>query len=37
VDDAERRFFLEAVGEFLNDMRADQDNKNAYTELVESL
>lgn len=37
VDDVERQFFLEVVGEFLNDMRADQDNKNAFTQLVESL
>lgn len=37
VDDVERVFFLEAVGEFLNDMRANQSNKNAFTALVESI
>lgn len=37
VDDAERIFFLESVGGFLNDMRANQSNKNAFTEIVESI
>lgn len=37
VDDVERVFFLEAVGEFLNDMRATQSNKSAFTEMVESI
>jgi hypothetical protein len=37
VDDVDRVFFLESVGEFLNDMRANQANKNAFTEMVESI
>ncbi|GAA0725707.1 hypothetical protein J2744_000998 [Halorubrum trapanicum] len=37
VDDADRLSFLEAVGEFLNDMRANQSNKRAFTELVDSI
>ncbi|WP_181691418.1 restriction endonuclease, SacI family [Natronomonas sp. LN261] len=37
VDDVERVFFLEAVGKFLNDMRANQSNKTAFTEMVESI
>lgn len=37
VDDVQRVFFLEAVGEFLNDMRANQSNKNEFAELVESI
>jgi hypothetical protein len=37
VDDVERVFFLEAVGEFLNEMRANQSNKDAFTKMVESI
>lgn len=37
VDDAQRVSFLETVGEFLNDMRANQSNKNAFADLVESI
>lgn len=37
VDDVDRVFFLEAVGEFLNDMRANQANKKAFTKIVESI
>lgn len=37
VDDVDRVSFLEAVGEFLNDMRANQSNKKAFTELVDSI
>lgn len=37
VDDIERVFFLKAVGRFLDDMRANQANKNVFTEIVESI
>ena len=37
VDDVERVFFLEAVGDFLDDMRANQSNKNAFIKMVESI
>lgn len=34
---AGRRRFRESVGEFLNDMRAQEDSKNSWKELIESL
>lgn len=37
VEDAGRKRFVEAVGEYLNDMRATQQNKQAWKELVEEL
>ncbi|WP_166035412.1 restriction endonuclease, SacI family [Halorussus pelagicus] len=37
VDDSDRGFFLDKVGAFLNDMRANQNNKDRWTELAESV
>lgn len=37
VDDSDRGFFLEKVGEFLNEMRANQRNKDRWTELAKSV
>jgi hypothetical protein len=37
VSDSDRGFFLEQVGEFLNDMRATQRNKDRWTELAGSV
>ena len=37
VDDEDRVEFLNHVGQFLNDMRANQANKNAFTDLVDEI
>jgi hypothetical protein len=37
ISDAERVLFVEAVGEFLNDMRAEERNKEDFTALVERI
>lgn len=37
VDDVDRVSFLESVGEFLNDMRADPTNKDDFKTIVESI
>lgn len=37
VDDGDRVAFLESVGEFLNDMRANQTNKDDFRAIVEAI